>query len=77
MSYEVLLDDLLANLSKKGIDVSKLKITEEQQSVENILNDFISPSRNTTARTVQIVENKKAVKIILYIAMSFFKMKTQ
>ena len=34
MSYEVLLDDLLANLSKKGIDVSKLKITEEQQSVE-------------------------------------------
>ena len=61
MRYEVLLDDLLANLSKKGIDVSKLKITEEQQSVENILNDFISPSRNTTARTVQIVENKKAV----------------
>ena len=29
MAYEILLDDFLAKLSKKGIDISKLTIEEE------------------------------------------------
>ena len=29
MAYEILLDDFLAKLSKKGIDTSKLTIEEE------------------------------------------------
>ncbi|PRT72683.1 hypothetical protein C6A27_01150 [Streptococcus anginosus] len=61
MNYEILLEDLLADLSASGIDISKLKITEEQQFEENILEDFISSSHNMTVKMAHIIENKKAI----------------
>ena len=34
MNDEILLEDLLADLSTSGVDISKLKVTEEQQQFE-------------------------------------------
>ena len=44
MAYEILLDDFLAKLSKKGIDISKLTIEEESTTDRlNITKEFVSP----------------------------------
>lgn len=44
MAYEILLDDFLAKLSKKGIDISKLTIEEESTTDRlNITKEFVYP----------------------------------
>lgn len=44
MAYEILLDDFLAKLSKKRIDISKLTIEEESTTDRlNITKEFVSP----------------------------------